>query len=223
MKYPPFILASYGWFLWLPIGIGGAALGALAVWLAWWWLLGVVLIVTLALLLFFRDPPRTVPNGPGIMVAPADGKVTLIETLDNFAPLGGPALKISIFLSVLDVHVNRMPCAGTITDIQRAAGLYLDARHPEASYKNQYLMLVINDPNDGQPLAAVKQIVGAIARRILTPARPGQLFARGERYGMIAFGSRTELIVPHPQQWEVLVKLDQKVTGGVTQMIRKRG
>lgn len=231
-KPPQFFISLYGWTYWVPILLGGGlvsvflavilaqtprsgASAALAV------ALGIVVVLTLAGLAFFRDFSRAIPSEPGVMVAPADGKVSEITKLDHYAPFNGPALKISIFLSVLDVHVNRSPCDGVVIEKKYEEGLFLDARHPQCTEKNQSATIVLAaSKTDTRPIAVVKQLVGAIARRIITPVEPGDELKRGERYGMIAFGSRTELFVPNPEAWDVAVPLGKHVKGGAEILLK---
>jgi phosphatidylserine decarboxylase len=186
-----------------------------------WWLSIIVAIVTLACLAFYRDFNRPIPRAPGLMVAPADGKVTEITELPHYAPLGGPALKISIFLSVLDVHVNRAPCDAAVLWTRYEEGLFLDARHPDCSAKNQSNTICLADPGNSQPALVVKQIAGAIARRIIAPLAPGENLTRGQRFGMIAFGSRTELYVP-AATWKPSVPLGTHVKGGQDILLQKK-
>ena len=222
-KVPNFFLSLYGWTYWMPILLAGTVAtitcllipGLLAVAI-------VFLVVTLAGLAFFRDFPRAIPNAPGLMVAPADGKVTEITRLDHYDPFGGPALRVGIFLSVLDVHVNRAPCDAVVLWTQYQEGLFLDARHPESGPRNQSNTLCLAGPHaPTMPIAVVRQVVGAIARRIIAPVLPGDTLARGERFGMIAFGSRTELYVPVPESWEPAVRLGQHVKAGSDVLLRR--
>ena len=193
MKYPPFILASYGWFLWLPIGIGGAALGALAVWLAWWWLLGALLIVTLALLLFFRDPPREVPADPRAVVSPADGRIVVVgKARDPYRDCD--ALKISVFMNVFNVHSNRSPVDGIVGKVEYHAGSFFNAALDKASLENERNALLMTT-RTGQEITCV-QVAGLIARRILCYVGVGADLLRGQRYGFIRFGSRVDLYLP---------------------------
>ncbi len=176
-RVPYFPLSLFGWTFWLPILLAGVLLAVTLAIIPGAWPLALLCgIVTLAALAFFRDPPRRVPEGRGLMVAPADGKVTEITRLEHYDPLGGPALRIGIFLSVLDVHINRVPCEAVIVATQFREGLFLDARHPESGPKNQSHTLVLGSPEaaDHHPIAVVKQIVGAIARRIIAPVRVGE-------------------------------------------------
>jgi phosphatidylserine decarboxylase len=221
-KHPPqFFLSLYGWTYWVPILMVGVVTAGLFLLIpGLWWISALVGILTVACLAFYRDFPRTVPAGAGLMVAPADGKVTEIAEVAHYAPFGGPALKVSIFLSVLDVHVNRSPCEGTVLWTRYEEGLFLDARHPECTDKNQSNTLCLGEA-DGTARVVVKQIVGAIARRIIAPVTPGERLLRGQRFGMIAFGSRTELYVPASEQWNVAVALGTHVKGGKDVLLKK--
>jgi phosphatidylserine decarboxylase len=220
-QHPPqFFLSLYGWTYWFPVLMGGTlAAIVFAVIPGMWWLSIVFGVLTLATLAFYRDFNRAIPQEPNIMVAPADGKVTEITTLPHYAPFNGPALKISIFLSVLDVHVNRAPCDGTVLWTRYEEGLFLDARHPECTDKNQSNTICVGE--NGMPTAVIKQIVGAIARRIIAPVVPGERFVRGQRFGMIAFGSRTELYVPAAAGWQAALPLNTHVKGGRDILLRK--
>jgi phosphatidylserine decarboxylase len=214
-KHPPqFFLSLYGWTYWVPILFAGLiGIGLFLLIPGMWWISVLFAILTLGCLAFYRDFNRRIPSGPNLMVAPADGRVTEITELSHYAPFNGPALKVSIFLSVLDVHVNRSPCDGTVLWTRYEEGLFLDARHPECTDKNQSNTLCIAG-TDGAAIAVVKQIVGAIARRIIAPVAPGERLTRGQRFGMIAFGSRTELYVPAQEKWRVAVPLNTQVKGG---------
>jgi len=217
-----FVLSVYGWTYWLPILLTGGLLTVTLVIIPGGWPLAVVAaVVTLAWLAFFRDFSRAIPAQPGIMVAPADGKVTDISRVDHYPAFDGPALRVGIFLSVLDVHVNRSPCAATVLVQRYEAGEFLDARHPECGLRNQSNTITLGE--NGRPTVVVKQIVGAIARRIIAPVTIGQTLERGERFGMIAFGSRTELYVPAPEGWEIRVKYGQHVRGGTDILLARKG
>ena len=223
-QLPYFPLSLYGWKIWLPIAAVGAAAG-LILYVLYWPLVLVDAIVVVALLAFFRDFPRTIPGKVGIMVAPADGRITEITRVDHLPWFGGPALKIGIFLSVLDVHINRSPCDGTVISTKFEHGLFLDARHPESGKKNQSNTILLSGPGktaDDPPIAVVRQVAGAIARRIICPLHQGETVTRGQRIGMIAFGSRTELIVPHPDQWQTMVQVGMSVRGGTSVMLQLR-
>jgi phosphatidylserine decarboxylase len=170
-------------------------------------------------LAFFRDPERRGEGGEETLLSPADGLLADIVEVDD-PDLGVRATRLGIFLSVFDVHVNRVPCAGEVTAVSQRPGGCLDARHPRASEDNRAATLVLRRP-DGRRLA-VRQITGKIARRIVCPVAVGDRFARGERYGMIRFGSRTELVVPVGEAAELLCKVGDSVHGGRTPLLRLR-
>ncbi|MFT7462417.1 MAG: phosphatidylserine decarboxylase [Pseudohongiellaceae bacterium] len=176
-----------------------------------WWIIPLPLMLFFAA--FFRDPERQANGGEEDLVSPADGVVADIVTVDDPA-LGEPATRIGIFLSVFNVHVNRVPCAGEVTQVTERDGGFLDARNPRASEENRAATLSLRRP-DGRTVA-VRQITGLIARRILCPVTVGQSFSRGQRYGMIRFGSRTELIVPTSALAETCCKIGDSVKGGET-------
>ncbi|HVS69859.1 MAG TPA: phosphatidylserine decarboxylase [Phycisphaerae bacterium] len=219
-----FFISLYGWTYWGPILAAGVigVVACLVIPGAW---PGAIVfgVVTLACLAFYRDFERPIPREAGVMVAPADGKVTEIARVEHYAPFNGPALKVSIFLSVLDVHVNRSPCDGMVLWTRYEEGLFLDARHPECTNKNQSHTMCLADET-GKPAVVVKQIVGAIARRIIAPVTVGERLARGQRFGMIAFGSRTELYVPEGGVgggWTAAVPLNTHVKGGRDVLLRR--
>jgi phosphatidylserine decarboxylase len=170
---------------------------------------------------FFRDPPRRIPADPDALVSPADGTVTHVATTDDPDFPDGPVLRVSIFLSVFNVHVNRVPRAGTVTRVQYFPGVYLDARHAECHVRNEQLWLDFADAATGWPIR-VKQISGAIARRIVCALKPGDERNAGDRYGMIKFGSRTDVLLPAAAAGDVAVKVGDKVRGGVTVLLRVR-
>jgi phosphatidylserine decarboxylase len=171
----------------------------------------VVAVPGLLSLGFFRDPERTPPGLPRGVLAPADGKVMGIEEVDD--PFVGPAVRMSIFLSPLDVHVNRAPVAGVVRDVQYAPGRFLAAYRPEASADNERCTVTLE--GDGTRVA-VRQIAGVLARRIVCRVHPGDRLEAGERYGLIRFGSRTDLIVPRGT--EVRVRVGDRARGGETIM-----
>lgn len=167
-------------------------------------------IFTLFSAYFFRDPERVVPTGPGLIVSPADGKVIEIVE-ENNAYMGGKARRISIFLNVFNVHINRMPCAGTVEHVQYFPGKFLAAWNEKASLDNEQTQIGINC---GGYKIFVKQIAGLIARRIVCRAQEGTAYQRGERFGLIKFGSRTDLFLP--LEAEVHVQVGDKVAGAST-------
>lgn len=170
---------------------------------------------------FFRDPERTPPVDSSLAVSPADGTVTLVDEVEEEQFFKKRMKRISIFLSVFDVHVNRTPIAGEVLFTEGRGGLYLDARHPEASKLNESLFWAIGFQDSLSQAVGVKQITGAIARRIVPWAQLGESLVRGERFGMIRFGSRTDLYLP--LDTEVLVAVGSKVKGGETPVAKMTG
>ncbi|MEO8206776.1 MAG: phosphatidylserine decarboxylase family protein [Chthoniobacterales bacterium] len=166
-------------------------------------------------LYFFRDPERTAPTDPLVVVSPADGKIVAIEEIEEVEFLKRKTKRISIFLSVFDVHVNRAPIAGEVTHSQPKPGKFLDARDPDSSTLNESRTWVILG---AQAEVVVKQITGAIARRIVPWSKVGDTLEKGERFGMIRFGSRTELYLPLDA--ETTVAIGDKVKGGETPVAR---
>ncbi|MBE6380825.1 MAG: phosphatidylserine decarboxylase family protein [Lentisphaerae bacterium] len=183
----------------------------------------IVLIAYGALCYFFRNPHRTPPDNPEFIVSPADGEVRDIGEVDGFdqKPFEGKALRVGIFLSVLNVHVNRAPAAFQVLTKHYRAGKYLDARSKECAKENEAMTIAgYATVNDEDFPMAVRQISGAIARRIVCAAEPGSKWTRGKIYGMIKFGSRTELYLPVDERFELLVKPGDKVKGGTTVIAR---
>lgn len=179
--------------------------------------LGIVLIWMLS---FFRDPQRIVPKDKDILIAPADGTIADIETVDEPDFISGKALRVGIFLSIFDVHINRSPCLAKVEKITYRQGQFLDARNPQAgkvNESNDLWLTRIESPNDK---LIVRQISGAIARRIVCKAQEGQNLAAGEKFGMIKFGSRTEVYVPARDEVKCLVKIGDKVKAGLTPIIK---
>lgn len=182
-------------------------------------ILAPLLAVPLALLIifscyFFRDPERNPPLDETLIVAPADGVVHAVDEVDGVEGdhyLTQRMTRISIFLSVFDVHVNRSPIEGEVIHSEPRGGLYLDARKPESSLLNESRLWIIRNAT---MTVGVKQITGAIARRIVPWSHVGDVLKRGERFGMIRFGSRTDLYLP--LEVEILVKPGDKVLGGET-------
>ena len=179
------------------------------------WLSLIFLALFLFTIAFFRDPNRPVPAGPNLIVAPADGRVRDIVDLDEKEILKTKTRRVGIFLSIFDVHTNRAPIDGRIVYRQHHAGLYLDARDPNCSEKNEAMTWAFENPRGR---IVVRQLTGAIARRIVAWANVGDKLKKGERFGMIRFGSRTELYLP--LNAEVLVKTGDHVSGGSTVIAR---
>ena len=200
-------VAAEGWPFIFPPAIATCILA-----LVGWWVGALALaLVTLAFLGFFRDPDRRPPSLPGAVLAPADGKVMAIAQVED--RWVGPATRVSIFLSPLDVHVNRTPVAGIVRDVEYKAGRFLAAYRPEASEENERCTVAL-ETDAGR--MAVRQIAGVLARRIVCRVRPGDKLQAGERYGLIRFGSRTDLVVARGT--EIRVKEGDRVRGGETVM-----
>jgi phosphatidylserine decarboxylase len=205
--------------LFLVVSGGLLALG----WLvhgAFCWGLPVVALLWAEVIFFFRDPERVIPADPEALLSPADGTVTHVGEVDDPTFPGGRAFRISIFLSIFNVHVNRVPRGGRVAALAYFPGAFLDARHPDCPVRNEQLWVDLQEPSGR--LVRVKQISGAIARRIVCWLKPGEEVRAGERFGMIKFGSRTEVLVPVGDRHEVLVRVGDKVRGGATMLYRFR-
>lgn len=179
------------------------------------------LILTLWCVYFFRDPERVIPTDEGVMVSPADGTVCAVVEAAPPAELGmgdEPRTRISIFLSVFNVHVNRVPAEGTVTGLAYAHGKYLNAAALEASEENER-QLVRMTTIDGHDVAFA-QVAGLVARRILCDLKEGDVAARGDRFGLIRFGSRTDIYLDPGQ--EASVQVGQTMIGGETIIARKK-
>jgi phosphatidylserine decarboxylase len=193
--------------------IYGLSLLAVAIVLAWatgnWaWSIAPVLLAAF-FLWFFRDPERTIPTEPGLIVSPGDGLVT--ETVSIATP-EGPRQRISIFLSVFDVHVNRSPIAGVLTSVRYQKGQYLNAMNPASADQNEQNIATVRG-EDGVEIT-FKQIAGLLARRIVFKLSEGDKVERGQRVGLIKFGSRVNVLLP--AEAELRVKVGQRVKGGAS-------
>lgn len=195
-------VAAEGWPFIFPPALAACILAGVG----WWAAAGVVAVPALAFLGFFRDPERRPPDLPGAVLAPADGKV--MEVVPAEDAWVGSALRVSIFLSPLDVHVNRAPVGGLVASVEYASGKFRAAYRPEASEINERCTVAI----EGSTRVAVRQIAGVLARRIVCRVRTGDKLEAGERYGLIRFGSRTDLFVPRAT--ELRVRVGDHVRGG---------
>ncbi len=157
---------------------------------------------------FFRDPTRAIPAGSGLIVSPADGQITEAEWVETTL---GNRLRVSVFLNVFSVHVNRSPIAGTVSVVEYRKGGFMNAMNPESVIANEQTMIVVE--GDGVTVA-FKQIAGLLARRIVCNVKEGDKVQRGERIGMIKFGSRCDILMPAETQ--LRVKVGQRVKGGAT-------
>jgi len=192
----------------IALGVIGGALG-------WLWLVILSALLVLFCINFFRDPDRPVPPGEEVVVAAADGVVADIVEIAEDEVLKTRCRRVGIFLSVFDVHVNKAPIAGKITYVQHHPGLYLDARNPECSIKNEALTWAIEG---AKATLVIRQITGAIARRIVPWSKVGDQVEKGFRFGMIRFGSRTEIYLPMTATVEV--KIGDRVVGAQSVIAR---
>jgi phosphatidylserine decarboxylase len=203
----------------------GWPLLALTLFAGWYvWYLALLPAVPLFLVVyFFRDPPRRVPQEPGLVVSPADGKVVEITRLDHDEFIGGPAVRIGIFLSIFNVHLNRAPLPARVIGLRYSPGEFLNAMKPESALRNENMWIGLEEDSPPHRRLWLRQISGAIARRIVCDLRPGEVLARGQKLGMIKLGSRTEIVLPGGQDLTVEVQIGQKVKAGVSVMARLGG
>jgi phosphatidylserine decarboxylase len=193
--------------------IGSGLLVFLAgLWFQWWIFSLVIATVVFYLILFFRNPRRAVPEGERLVVSPADGRIVEIQELFEERFLKKKSVKISIFMNLFDVHVNRIPCQGLVQGIFYNPGKFISATRDKASLVNEQNAIVLETPK-GHKILLI-QIAGLIARRIVCWARVGDRVSRGDRFGIIRFGSRVDLFLP--QGVELRVKLGEKVQGGAS-------
>jgi phosphatidylserine decarboxylase len=192
-----FLLAAVGWAL------------------MWWWLLIPALLLIVFCINFFRDPDRVAPADPNAIIAAADGTVADVVEIEEGEVVKQRMKRVGIFLSVFDVHTNRAPIDGKVSYIQHYPGTYHDARHAKASTENEAQTWAFESPTS---TIVVRQITGAIARRIVAWSKLGDTLRKGERFGMIRFGSRTEIYCP--MDCEITVKIGDKVKGGQTIIAR---
>ncbi len=185
---PTLVAAALGWTI-LAVLCGG-----LALFCAW----------------FFRNPSRAIPQGSGLVVAPGDGRVLAVEEEEEPRYLKSRSIRISIFLNVFNVHVNRIPCEGTIEGVTYQPGQFLVASRPEATLRNEQNAVMIRTVGGAKVLCV--QVAGLIARRIVSWVSPGEQVARGDRFGLIRFGSRMDTFLPVGSR--VRVKVGDRVKGG---------
>ncbi len=186
-----------------------------------YWPLAVPLgVVLLLIVYFFRDPPRRVPQEPGLMVSPADGKVVEITTLEDDPFVGGPAVRIGLFLSIFNVHLNRAPCDSRVLCLRYSPGRFLSALRPESAWENESMWIGLQESGPARRRFVVRQIAGQFARRIVCNLRPGETVSRGHKFGMIKLGSRTELILPASENLEIVTRLGEKVNAGSSVLAR---
>ena len=187
------------WWVWLPLAMASWVVFVLVVW-------------------FFRDPPRQIPAEHGSVVSPADGKIVQIEEIDD--PELGPALQFGIFLSIFNVHINRASMAGKVVAVRYRPGKFLNALRPESARENENLDVVFEMHDEAHRRYRVRQITGQFARRIVCWVRPGDVLSRGEQFGMIKLGSRTEVIIPRDPSLKTIAAIGDKVQAGTSLLAR---
>jgi phosphatidylserine decarboxylase len=201
-------MVKEGYYFGLPPLFLGAASCAFS-----WWIPGTILLLLAAFVFsFFRDPARVIPADPGSIVSPGDGRVVVVKDEDY---AGRPGKRISVFLAVWNVHVNRSPAAGTITAMQYRPGKFLAAMLERASLENEQNVFTLKT-EAGEMV--FKQIAGLIARRVVSWKKPGDTVARGERIGLVRFGSRVDVWLP--KEAEILVRVGENVKGGSSVLAR---
>jgi phosphatidylserine decarboxylase len=216
-------IARWGWAeLWLMAG----PMLALTVGLAYTpaWPAAIVSgLVAGWLISFFRDPPRRVPSEAGLLVSPADGKIAEITRLAHDEFIGGPAVRIGIFLSIFNVHLNRSPVAARVLRLRYHPGKFLNALNPESAILNENMVIGLEETSAPYRRYTVRQIAGLFARKIVCDLTPGQVVGRGEKFGMIKLGSRTELILPDEPGLEIVCKVGDTVKAGSDVFARYTG
>jgi phosphatidylserine decarboxylase len=192
-------------------------------WLGGWWhWLAAALTVVLSLIVyFFRDPSRIIPQNSEAIVSPADGTIAEVTELEHYDFFDGPAVRIGIFLSIFNVHINRIPRAARVVEMCYKPGEFLNALNPESAIRNEFLWIGLEETADPRRRLAVRAISGLIARRIVCILKPGQKVQRGEKFGMIKLGSRTELILPRDAV-QVNVAVGDTVQAGSTVLAQYR-
>ncbi|MBI4685813.1 MAG: phosphatidylserine decarboxylase family protein [Nitrospirae bacterium] len=200
-------LASEGY----PYIIFFAIVTVIAFFIAGIWLALLPFVLTIFMLFFFRDPERKIPEGKGIFLSPADGKIILIQDIREDKFLKDNTTEVSIFMSPFNVHVNRAPCDGVVESVVHTAGRFLSAFRHEASLQNENIAMLLNT-NERKVL--VRQVAGFLARRAVCRVKAGDKLKRGERYGIIKFSSRLDIYLP--READIKVKSGEKVKAGET-------
>jgi phosphatidylserine decarboxylase len=196
-----------GW----PFVAGAALPGVLAAWFGWYWVAGPFGVLALFMLYFFRDPDRVTPDDPGAIISPADGRILVVGDAEPAAAPAGAWKQISIFLSPLDVHINRLPCDGRVTMVRYTPGRFLAAYNPDAARVNERNEVWLDR---GGETVVVRQVVGVLARRLVCRVGPGATVQTGERYGLMKFGSRIDLYLP--PRCTLKVRVGDRVRSGET-------
>ncbi len=209
-------LSPYGRAEWLTILAVGVMLAAAAALASWWWIALLTLLLAAALVAFFRDPDRIIPAQRHVVVSPADGRVSSVHEVEHHELLGESAVCVRVFLSVLDVHVCRSPCHGIVSTITHRPGLKINALNPRSAEQNEAATFLLLHPVRKKPVAVVRQIAGMLARTIVCAVKEGTILQRGQRFGIIKFGSTAEVYIPRSLAPRVTVQKGQRVVGGVT-------
>lgn len=186
----------------------------LLAWSAWWYLAFLPAAILSLIVYFFRDPPRRVPQEPGLIVSPADGKVVEVTRLEQDELIGGPAVRIGIFLSIFNVHLNRAPAESRVIALRYSPGEFLSALDPDSALRNENTWVGLEEETPPHRRMVLRQISGAVARRIVCNLRPGEVVARGQKFGMIKLGSRTELILADSDDLKLEVEPGRRVKAG---------
>ncbi|MCG8585807.1 MAG: phosphatidylserine decarboxylase [Pirellulales bacterium] len=203
----------------------GGALFAATIALAWLgspWHFGAIVtgVAGAVIVYFFRDPNRQTPTDPNLLISPADGKVVEITRLEHSEFIDGPAVRIGIFLSLFNVHINRAPSRSRVIEMRYSPGLFLNAMNPESAIRNENMWIGLEEDAEPHRRLIVRQISGLVARRICCELKPGDTIESGEKFGMIKLGSRTELIMPDTDDMEIAIAMGQSVKAGTTIMAR---
>jgi phosphatidylserine decarboxylase len=207
------------------LAFGGAALLAALILIQNWqgppavaaWVAAAALaVVGLHVAWFFRNPRRESPPGPGVIVAPADGKVVTLTEIEHDEYIGGPAVEIGVFLSIYNVHINRVPLACRVIALRYKPGKCLNALRPESARENEQLAIFVEGSDAPHRRMIVRQITGAIARRIVCWLKPGDELEKGEQLGMIKFGSRTDLVLPREPGLQIKTNIGDSIKAGTT-------
>jgi phosphatidylserine decarboxylase len=206
--YPLIVLAIMAvLFIFLPKGVP-LIIAEAAFFLVFVWMLS-----------FFRDPRRKIPLDSRVLLSPADGTITDISEI-QIPEIGGKALKIGMFLSIFNVHINRVPCAAHVESINYKKGKFKNAMDADAGRVNESNDIVITRLDEPRDKLLMRQVSGAIARHIVCEAKPGQQYAQGAPFGMIKFGSRTELYLPLKDRgYDIAVKIGDKVNAGLSPLV----
>jgi phosphatidylserine decarboxylase len=206
----------------LVIGFSLAAATVAAAFLPapWNWAAIVPGVLLALVVFFFRDPQRQVPMEANTFVSPADGKLVEITELEDDEYIGGPAVRLGIFLSIFNVHINRAPARSRVIELRYSPGKFRNALSPRSALENENMWIALEEEDPPHRRYIVRQISGAIARRIVCDLKPGEVIERGHKFGMIKLGSRTELILPLADGLQITANLGETVKAGSTILAR---